>query len=148
MGEVAAKFAIEELGVKWAATVKDGDAFTQRLSLSCEETFAQLEGEVVLSGAVNKGDRNMKPTLNSLVGFAWPQTEGLRTVENAYEGEYGYSPEPPNYSFADDTANMVLEVLSSVAVRSPNGRLQIVHQELRNCNAKFVTVDCFDPTIL
>ncbi|MBP0009655.1 hypothetical protein [Roseofilum sp. Belize Diploria] len=148
MEKVATKFAIEELGVKWAATVNDGDAFTQRLSLSCEETFAQLEGEVVLSGAVNKGDRNMKPTLNSLVGFTWPQTEGLRTVDNAYEGEYGYSPEPPDYSFAYDTANMVLEALSSVAVRSPNCTLPIGCQELRNCDAKFVTVDCFDPTIL
>ncbi|MDJ1178260.1 branched-chain amino acid ABC transporter substrate-binding protein [Roseofilum sp. BLCC_M91] len=190
-GKVAAQFAIEELRVKRAATLNDGDAFTQGLSQSFEEAFSELGGEVVLRGAVNKGDRNMKPILRSIaasqsqilfmplfpaeatellhqlrqmpdlsnlilmtgdslqsdrvlraigedgvglyfVTFSWPDQEALAELDQAYESEYGYPPEHPYYSFAYDAANIVLEAIATVAVRSPNGTLQIGRQALRD----------------
>jgi len=191
VGEVAAQFAIEQLGVNRAATLNDGDAFTEGLSQSFEEGFRELGGEVVLRGVVNKGDRNMKPILRSIaasesqilfmplfpaeatqllrqlrqmpdlsnlilitgdslqsdpvlraigedgvglyfVTFAWPDREALDELKQAYEGEYGSPPEHPYYSFAYDAANMVLEAIATVAVRSPNGTLQIGRQALRD----------------
>jgi len=191
VGEMAAQFAIEQLGVKRAATLNDGDVFTQGLSQAFEQSFRELGGEVVLSGAVNKGDRNMKPILRSItaaesqllfmplfpaeatellrqlrqmpdlsnlllitgdalqsdsvlraigedglglyfVTFAWPDQEALEQLAQAYESEYGYPPEHPYYSFAYDAANIVLEAIATVAVRSPNGKLQIGRQALRD----------------
>lgn len=191
VGEVAAQFAIEQLGVKTAATLNDGDAFTQGLSEAFEQEFRKLGGKVVLSGVVNKGDRNMKPILKSIVAsqsqilfmplfpaeatellhqlrqipdlsnlvlitgdslqsdpvltaigedgvglyfvsFAWPDQEALAQLEQAYDAEYGQSPEHPYYGFAYDAVNIVLEAISTVAVRSPNGTLQIGRQALRD----------------
>ncbi|MDJ1168179.1 branched-chain amino acid ABC transporter substrate-binding protein [Roseofilum sp. BLCC_M154] len=191
VGEMAAKFAFEQLGLKRAATLNDGDAFTQGLSEAFEQEFWELGGEVVLSGVVNKGDRNMKPILRSIatsqsqilfmplfpaeatellrqlrqmpdlsnlvlitgdslqsdpvltaigedgvglyfVSFAWPDQEALAQLKQAYEAEYGSPPEHPYYSFAYDAANIVLEAISTVAVRSPNGTLQVGRQALRD----------------
>jgi branched-chain amino acid transport system substrate-binding protein len=62
-GRAAALFALEELRVRKAATVDDGDPYTRGLADTFRQVFTELGGEVVLSAAVNKGDTNMQPVL-------------------------------------------------------------------------------------
>jgi branched-chain amino acid transport system substrate-binding protein len=65
-GRAAAIFALQELGVTKAATINDGEAFSQQLVKVFEQTFKELGGEVVLSTAVNKGDTDMHPVLTAV----------------------------------------------------------------------------------
>jgi len=62
-GRAAATFAFQVLGSRKAATIDDGDPYTQGLADTFRQVFAELGGEVVLSAAVNKGDSNMQPVL-------------------------------------------------------------------------------------
>jgi branched-chain amino acid transport system substrate-binding protein len=63
VGRSAATFAFQILGVRDAATVHDGDAYTRGLTDTFEQAFRELGGEVVLAATVNKGDTNMRPVL-------------------------------------------------------------------------------------
>jgi branched-chain amino acid transport system substrate-binding protein len=65
-GRVAATFAYQQLGVTRAATIDDGDPYTQGLADTFEQAFAELGGEIVLSAGVNKGDSNMEPVLTAV----------------------------------------------------------------------------------
>lgn len=65
-GRVAAEFAYNELGARTAATVHDGDPYTDGLQAVFAEVFAELGGEVVFQGAVSKGETNMNPILTSI----------------------------------------------------------------------------------
>jgi branched-chain amino acid transport system substrate-binding protein len=62
----AATFAYEQLGVARAATVDDGDPYTQGLASTFQQAFAELGGEVVLSAGINKGDSDMGPVLTAV----------------------------------------------------------------------------------
>jgi branched-chain amino acid transport system substrate-binding protein len=66
-GQAAAAFAFEALGVTRAATINDGDPYTQGLTTAFEQAFAALGGEIVLSATVNKGDSNMEPVLTAVL---------------------------------------------------------------------------------
>jgi branched-chain amino acid transport system substrate-binding protein len=66
-GRVAATFAFQQLGMRKAATVDDGDPYTQGLAETFSRAFTELGGEVVLAAGVNKGDTNMGPVLTAVV---------------------------------------------------------------------------------
>ncbi|MBN1139418.1 MAG: branched-chain amino acid ABC transporter substrate-binding protein [Anaerolineae bacterium] len=65
-GRAAATFAFDVLGATRAATIDDGDPYTQGLAGTFNQAFAGLGGEVVLAAAVNKGDTNMEPVLTAV----------------------------------------------------------------------------------
>jgi branched-chain amino acid transport system substrate-binding protein len=65
-GRVAASFAFQQLGAIRAATIDDGDPYTQGLTDTFEQVFAELGGEVVLAAGINKGDTNMEPVLTAV----------------------------------------------------------------------------------
>ncbi|MGD8836841.1 MAG: branched-chain amino acid ABC transporter substrate-binding protein [Desulfobacteraceae bacterium] len=66
-GKTAAIYAFRELGVRRAATINDGDLFTRGLTEGFEKVFAQLGGQIVLSTAVNKGEKEMRPVLTAVL---------------------------------------------------------------------------------
>jgi branched-chain amino acid transport system substrate-binding protein len=93
-GRAAASFAFQKLGVRRAATIDDGDPYTQGLSATFEQVFTELGGEVVLAAVVNKGDTNMRPVLTAvarsgaeLVFFPVFRMEGDYIVLQAREME-------------------------------------------------------------
>ena len=65
-GSRLAEFAALALGADTLATVHDGDPYTEGLSLAVAATFAELEGDVVFEGAVNKGDTDMASILTEI----------------------------------------------------------------------------------
>lgn len=65
-GRAAATFALEDLGVTKAATIHDGDPYTEGLATAFGESFAEFGGEWVLATAVNKEDTDMVPVLTSV----------------------------------------------------------------------------------
>ena len=65
-GQAAANYAFEELGAQTAATVHDGDPYTQGLAGAFETSFTELGGEVVLATAVSPGDTDMRPVLTEV----------------------------------------------------------------------------------
>lgn len=67
-GAAAAAFAFQELGVTKAASIHDGDPYTQGLASSFDNAFTELGGEITLSTAVNKGDTDMRPVLTEVAG--------------------------------------------------------------------------------
>ena len=65
-GRAAATFAFQELGLTKAATINDGDTYTQGLTDVFGQVFAESGGEIVLDTAVNKGDTDMRPVLTAV----------------------------------------------------------------------------------
>jgi branched-chain amino acid transport system substrate-binding protein len=63
VGRAAADYAFGELGLTRAATINDGDPYTQGLTDTFEQAFTELGGQIVLATAVNKGDTEMGPVL-------------------------------------------------------------------------------------
>jgi len=63
IGQAAAAFAFQELGLTRVATINDGDAFTKGRAQLFEQVLSELGGEIVLSATINKGDTNMLPVL-------------------------------------------------------------------------------------
>lgn len=93
-GPAAATFAFEQLGITKAATIDDGDPYTQGLTRAFQQAFAELGGEMVLSARVNKGDSDMGPVLTAvarsgaeLLYFPVFRPEGDRLVLQARERE-------------------------------------------------------------
>lgn len=64
-----AEFAIQVLGTSKLATVHDGDPYTEGLARVVADTFAELGGEVVFEGAVNKGDTDMASILTEIAVY-------------------------------------------------------------------------------
>ena len=65
-GTRLAEFAAHALGAESLATVHDGDPYTEGLAQAVAQTFADLEGDVVFEGAVNKGDTDMASILTEI----------------------------------------------------------------------------------
>lgn len=61
-----AEFAALALGAESLATVHDGDPYTEGLAQAVARNFADLEGDVVFEGAVNKGDTDMASILTEI----------------------------------------------------------------------------------
>jgi len=93
-GQAAANYAYEELGATTAATIHDGDPYTEGLATAFGNAFEALGGEVGLATAVNKGDTDMRPVLTDvaaagpdLVFFPIFQPEADFIVQQAQEIE-------------------------------------------------------------
>jgi len=89
---VGAAFAFQELQVTRAATIDDGDTFSQGYADVFEQTFTELGGEIVLDVTVNKGDTDMRPVLMAvadsgatLVFLSLFPPEGAQVVRQARE---------------------------------------------------------------
>ena len=65
-GAIAAQYAFNELGAKKVATVHDGDPYSESLQAVMAGEFAELGGEVVFQGAVNKTDTDMTSILTEI----------------------------------------------------------------------------------
>lgn len=65
-GRAAAQFTFEELGVQQAATINDGDPYTQGLTSAFGGSFEEFGGEVVLATAVGKAQEDMRPVLTEV----------------------------------------------------------------------------------
>jgi branched-chain amino acid transport system substrate-binding protein len=65
-GLAAATYAYEELGARAAATVHDGDPYTQGLANAFATAFEDLGGTISLATAVNPGDTDMRPVLTEI----------------------------------------------------------------------------------
>ena len=66
LGSLSAQFAIQALEVSALATVHDGDTYTEGAVRVMADTFAELGGEVVFEGAVDKGDTDMTAILTEI----------------------------------------------------------------------------------
>ncbi len=66
-GPAAARFAYEQLGIRKAATINDGDIYTRGLTDGFRQEFEKLGGKIVLDATVNKNDTNMEPVLTTVV---------------------------------------------------------------------------------
>lgn len=62
-GAAAAIFAYDNLGLRNACTIHDGDPYTSGLAGSFGVTFTELGGEVSVATSINKGDTDMGPVL-------------------------------------------------------------------------------------
>jgi branched-chain amino acid transport system substrate-binding protein len=65
-GRAAATFAFQELDIRKAATINDGDAYTRGLTEVFSQVIIELGGEIVLDAVINKGDTDMKPVLEAV----------------------------------------------------------------------------------
>jgi branched-chain amino acid transport system substrate-binding protein len=65
-GAAMAQFAYEELGLKTAAAIHDGDPYTEGLANSFREAFEGMGGKVVAFTAVSVGDTDMRPVLTAV----------------------------------------------------------------------------------
>jgi branched-chain amino acid transport system substrate-binding protein len=63
--ETAAAFAFTELGLKKAAVIDDGDAYTRSFANAFKQIFTKLGGEIVLDSTIDKGDTDMRPVLTA-----------------------------------------------------------------------------------
>ena len=66
-GQAAATFAYQKLGAKRAATIHDGDPYTEGLANAFGASFKELGGTVTLATAISKGDTDMRPVLTEVV---------------------------------------------------------------------------------
>jgi ABC-type branched-subunit amino acid transport system substrate-binding protein len=65
-GQAAATYAFNTLGVTTAATIHDGDPYTQGLAEAFGTAFQELGGEISLATAINVGDTDMRPVLTEV----------------------------------------------------------------------------------
>jgi ABC-type branched-subunit amino acid transport system substrate-binding protein len=65
-GRAAAQFSTEDLGVTLAATINDGDPYTQGLTGAFGGSFAEFGGEVGLATAVGAQQEDMRSTLTEV----------------------------------------------------------------------------------
>jgi len=65
-GRAGAQYVFETLGVSSAATINDGDPYTQGLTSAFGGSFAEFGGEVVLATAVGAEQEDMRPVLTEV----------------------------------------------------------------------------------
>ncbi len=65
-GRAVAEFAFNELGMRNAGVIHDGDLYTFGLSSAFQAAFEELGGEVSVFTAVNKGDTDMTAVLTEV----------------------------------------------------------------------------------
>ncbi len=91
-GQGSAQFVFENLGLRTAATIHDGDPYTEGLVTQFRNFFEALGGEVVEFTSINKGDTDMRPVLTEIqaedpdvIYFPIFQPEGDFVVRQAGE---------------------------------------------------------------
>lgn len=66
VGEAMARFVYDELGLGAAATLHDGDPYSQSIAQAFADSFETLGGTVTVVTAVNKEDSDMLPVLTEV----------------------------------------------------------------------------------
>ncbi len=66
-GQATARYVLQQLGLRKAATIHDNDIFSIGLTQSFTKSFVSLGGEVVLDTAINKGETEMEPVLTAVI---------------------------------------------------------------------------------
>ena len=66
VGEAMARFVHDELGLDAAATLHDGDPYSQSIAQAFADSFESLGGTVTIITAVNKEDSDMLPVLTEV----------------------------------------------------------------------------------
>jgi branched-chain amino acid transport system substrate-binding protein len=91
-GRAVAEFAYNELGIRNAAAIHDGDPYTDGLATAFANAFEELGGTITLYTAVNKGDTDMTPVLTDvaasgpeLIYFPIFQPEGDFIIQQAQD---------------------------------------------------------------
>jgi len=69
-GAAVAEFVYNELGLRTAGAIHDGDPYTQGLAAAFQNSFEELGGTVSVFTAVNKGDTDMVPVLTEVAAGA------------------------------------------------------------------------------
>lgn len=72
-GAAIADYAFNELGLKTAAAIHDGDPYTEGLANAFRVSFEELGGTIVDYTAVGKGDTDMRPVLTSVAAAGPPE---------------------------------------------------------------------------
>jgi len=72
-GAAIADFAFNTLGLTKAASIHDGDPYTEGLANAFAVSFEELGGEIVEFTAINKGDTDMRPVLTSIAAAGPPE---------------------------------------------------------------------------
>jgi branched-chain amino acid transport system substrate-binding protein len=97
-GAAAARFVYEELGIKKAATINDGDPYTEGMTTAFKLSYEELGGTVTEATAVSPDDTDMRPVLTEveasgaeLVFFPIFQPAGDFIAKQARE--IGFEPE-------------------------------------------------------
>lgn len=65
-GRVMAEYVFNDLGLTSAATVHDGSPYAEQLQQVFADVFTELGGEITAQEAINVGDTDMRPVLNSI----------------------------------------------------------------------------------
>lgn len=65
-GQTAAQFAIDELGIRKAATLDDGSFYAQQLTQSFRQAFENLGGESVLDTSIDVDEEDMSAFLEAI----------------------------------------------------------------------------------
>lgn len=65
-GQAVAQFAYNDLGMRKAAAIHDGDPYTDGLATAFSDAFQELGGEMVVYTSVNKGDTDMSAVLTEV----------------------------------------------------------------------------------
>ena len=68
-GVAAASFVYDFMGLRRVATVHDQSPYTTGLTEAFIEAFHSKGGEVVFTGTVARGDRNMRPVAQAMIGY-------------------------------------------------------------------------------
>ena len=66
-GPAAARYAYQELGIRQAVTINDGDIYTKGLTDGFRAEFERQGGRIIRNATINKGDRDMGPVLQAAV---------------------------------------------------------------------------------
>ena len=69
-GEAVSTFVLEYLGLTKAATIHDGDPYTQGLAQAFQDFFERDGGTVTAASALNKEDTDMVPVLTEIAASA------------------------------------------------------------------------------
>ena len=72
-GKAMAEFAYNELGLRSAAAIHDGDPYTEGLARVFADEFEAMGGTIVEFTAVNKGDTDMRPVLTAVAAAGPPE---------------------------------------------------------------------------
>jgi branched-chain amino acid transport system substrate-binding protein len=65
-GAAAAQFVFEELGIENAATINDGDPYTEGMTTAFGQSYEELGGTVTEATAVGPDDTDMRPVLTEI----------------------------------------------------------------------------------
>ncbi len=128
-GEAVARFVYEDLGLTTAATIHDGDPYTQGLAQSFSDSYQSLGGQIVGFAGINKEDTDMVPVLTEFAAGA-PQALFFPIFQPAGDFIADQAPEVPGLENTVLVAGAALLVDSFMQLPQSEG-LYITGPDLR-----------------